>query len=72
MVTPILEFLVRLRDRTDLQSLALCLETFLEALDILVGINEDVKDLSRCYGIETDKICTCSNKTKLLAEKIFG
>ena len=72
MATPILEFFVRIGERTDLQSLSGCVETLLEGLEVLVEINQDAKDLSKCYGIETHKIAACSNKSKLIAERIFG
>jgi len=72
MTTPILEFLVKLQSETVAPSLSLCVETLTEAMDILVGVNEEAKELSKCYGIEADQIGPWAGRSKHLVQRIFS
>lgn len=72
MTTPILEFLVKLQSEAVAPSLSLCVETLTEAMDILVGVNEEAKELSKCYGIEADQIGPWAGKSKHLVQRIFS
>jgi len=74
MTTPLLEFFVKLQSEsttTMTSAMTSCVETLLEALDVLVTLNADAKELSKCYGIDVDSIQTLAPQAKHLAEKIF-
>lgn len=73
MTTPLLEFFVKLQSESTTATSAMtsCVETLLEAMDVLVTLNADAKELSKCYGIEVDSIHSLAPQAKQLAEKIF-
>ena len=76
MTTPLLEFFVKLQSETTTTTTAMmamtsCVETLLEALDVLVTLNADAKELSKCYGIDVDSMQTLAPQAKHLAERIF-
>ena len=72
MTTPLLEFFMKLQTESLSAPMTSCVETLLEAMEILVDISSDAKDLSKCYGIETDKIQLLAPRSKVLAQRIFG
>ena len=73
MTTPLLEFFVKLQSEstTTTSAMTSCVETLLEALDVLVTLNADAKELSKCYGIDVDSMQTLAPQAKHLAERIF-
>ena len=73
MTTPLLEFFVKLQSEstTTTSAMTSCVGTLLEAMDVLVALSVDAKELSKCYGIDADSIQTFAPHARQLAEKIF-
>jgi len=68
LTTPLLEFFMYVPSNSSTS----CIETLLEAMDILANISNDVKELSKCYGVDVEKIRGKAPNAKKLAQNLFG